>query len=496
MTDTPPANRNRAAILLIHGVGQQKPYQMLDRFARGLIDHYGPNIEKIEPELFQLSRRDSVRSRIRLKFKNSVGRNHYQELDLYEFYWAGMVQGQVSLRQMLRWCFKTSFPPLKLWSQHTAMPSEIGKRFFELLPTLIREFATAFGLLLAIGLVIFPVPYIAIQARDFVTAGQNVLSILQSLNDTTPGLFGAVVLFIIGLLEVFIILNALQILIRLIFQQGMETQMLRRWALASIGLSILLLPSVWALFRLVRNWEMENMGQVLAALFSPTVSGGLISLVLAYGASRFLIDFVGDIPLYVEADEKSSFYRTRNQIKSAGTRMVTNLLDEEEYEAVYLVGHSLGSVIAYETINQILREHRAGAGYDMTKLQGLLTFGSPLDKIYYFFRDNVGNKQAIRAQIQSFLHGFRRRSSGRDYGPYRFARYTVPSLKNLQWVNVYSAMDFVSDNLDFYHVDQQIHLMYYSPLTAHGAYWKDPKFYCILATLIEARAYYDGCLSG
>jgi len=37
----------------------------------------------------------------------------------------------------------------------------------------------------------------------------------------------------------------------------------------------------------------------------------------------------------------------------------------------------------------------------LQKLRGLLTFGSPLDKIYYFFREHVKEDQAIRAQILS-----------------------------------------------------------------------------------------------
>jgi hypothetical protein len=160
-----------------------------------------------------------------------------------------------------------------------------------------------------------------------------------------------------------------------------------------------------------------------------------------------------------------------------------------------VAGHSLGSVIGYDLINQLIRESRAGLPHDLTRLRGMLTFGSPLDKIYYFFRDTVGEKQAVRAQIQSFLHGFRKKSSGRDYHPYRFDHYDMPILETMQWVNVYSAMDIVSDRLNFYAVDEQIHLGYWNPLTAHASYWGDASFYSILAALLEARTSFEGRLS-
>ena len=50
-----------------------------------------------------------------------------------------------------------------------------------------------------------------------------------------------------------------------------------------------------------------------------------------------------------------------------------------------------------------------------------------------------------------------------------------------RWLNVYSRSDFVSGRLDFYRVDRQEHRGYWNPLTAHLAYWNDPKFYGLAA---------------
>ena len=114
----------------------------------------------------------------------------------------------------------------------------------------------------------------------------------------------------------------------------------------------------------------------------------------------------------------------------------------------------------------------------LQKLKGLLTFGSPLDKIYYFFREHVKEDQAIRAQILSMLYSFRKTPSGRDYAPFDFA-YRFPQLDNLVWANAYAFMDPVSGRLKFYELDDanQQSFPYRVPGLAHLSYWGDPNFY-------------------
>jgi hypothetical protein len=50
--------------------------------------------------------------------------------------------------------------------------------------------------------------------------------------------------------------------------------------------------------------------------------------------------------------------------------------------APHLVGRSLGSVVAYDTLNGLLNEDVSRS----TRTQLLLTFGSPLDKTAFLFR--------------------------------------------------------------------------------------------------------------
>ena len=153
-----------------------------------------------------------------------------------------------------------------------------------------------------------------------------------------------------------------------------------------------------------------------------------------------------------------------------------------------LAGHSLGSVIAYDTINELLSEYNAGPGPagdrpaplltldQLQTLKGLLTFGSPLDKIYYFFRVHVKRDQAIRAQILSMLYSFRKIQSGRDYGEFAF-NYSFNQLDELEWLNAWAPRDPVSGKLQFYNVQDQRKFHYRVPVLAHLSYWGDPDFY-------------------
>ncbi|MGB8659368.1 MAG: hypothetical protein WCD34_03025, partial [Candidatus Acidiferrum sp.] len=170
------------------------------------------------------------------------------------------------------------------------------------------------------------------------------------------------------------------------------------------------------------------------------------------------------------------------------------LLADDQYDRVILAGHSLGSVIAYDTLNELLAQCNGAPGPlddrpglplqlpQLQKLAGLLTFGSPLDKIYYFFRQHVKDDQAIRAQILSMLYSFRKTPSGRDYTPFEFD-YRFSQLDQLVWLNAYAHMDPVSARLKFYELDDanQQSFPYRVPGLAHLSYWGDPNFYAFFA---------------
>ena len=99
-----------------------------------------------------------------------------------------------------------------------------------------------------------------------------------------------------------------------------------------------------------------------------------------------LVDFLGDVVLYCSMDQKSKYYEVRQTILKGSVEKTKYLIESAAYDDVYLVGHSLGTVIAYDTLDRINREMNVDPSRQIfaQKIKGLMTFGSSLDKIAFF----------------------------------------------------------------------------------------------------------------
>ena len=161
------------------------------------------------------------------------------------------------------------------------------------------------------------------------------------------------------------------------------------------------------------------------------------------------------------------------------------------YGKVVLAGHSLGSQIAFDAINRInlLINNRMIWGYDGSGrhlengseahvseiLCGLMTFGSPLDKIAFFLREHVPDDAYIRLQLLNNYHGFKQRNWD---GPANI-RYKIPSpfsreFDGIRWCNYYDKYDYVSGGLDYYGPLTNINCGFRGNIFSftHSSYWK------------------------
>lgn len=482
------AERPTGAVLLIHGIGEPVPYQTTDAFVRGLAGELGLRPGTMEHRLVRYDGRPT--SSVRMHLPEPLGRSGVRALDVFEFYWAGLVEDRIGLRQVLGWLARTALTPLRYWAQLAAVlaPERVGatQAPFPVWPTLLREVARSAGLIALAALIVYPFLFAALHAREVARAGAELLAVLGAVSHPLPLVFVLLLAGIgLGILWAYAKQLAGSRVAEAAGTRSIEAAASQRWLGASLvaGVALLVLAgAVHAVFGLA-------LPQLLAALWRAIrpwpVLAPLLAAVIAAFARGFLVHFVGDIALYVTADERSSFYRTRAEILEGSTTALRALLTDPTYDAVYLVGHSLGSVIAYDTINRYLRELRAepedptrSITLELDRLRGLLTFGSPLDKVYYFFRTDVEDREAVRAQILSSLHGFRKLASGREYGDLKLAPYVIPEPGRFQWLNVFSPADLVSGHLDFYRVDVQRSRRYAAwPVRAHLRYWSDPGFY-------------------
>jgi hypothetical protein len=259
----------------------------------------------------------------------------------------------------------------------------------------------------------------------------------------------------------------------------------RLWFICDVLVGLLFFGVALAIDLRTRSLVIENALKIIGEkhLWQPLV-GAAVAAAVYYA----LTAYVADVAVYVNADAKSKNYAARNAILTESTAALKGLLACGSYDRVILAGHSLGSVIAYDTINELLSEYNAAPGIgddhpdpmltlnQLQTLKGLVTFGSPLDKIYYFFRQHVKRDQAIRAQILSMLYSFRKIQSGRDYGEFKF-NYSFSQLDELEWLNAWAPRDPVSGKLKFYNVNDRREFHYRVPVLAHLSYWGDPNFY-------------------
>ena len=198
------------------------------------------------------------------------------------------------------------------------------------------------------------------------------------------------------------------------------------------------------------------------------VWGALI--LVSWIVRHILVQFPGDVAAYIATHTLDRFQEIRSDIKAKIADIAKAIYGGSEYQGVVWVGHSLGSVAAYDALNALIMDDELGGPpknvVDRTNL--LLTFGSPLDKTAFIFASQWANttetREALAASFQPLVL---------DYARFR----------KIPWVNVYSRSDIISGQLDFYDdkdgghndrwVQNRIDLAASTPLLAHVEYWNN-----------------------
>jgi hypothetical protein len=171
----------------------------------------------------------------------------------------------------------------------------------------------------------------------------------------------------------------------------------------------------------------------------------ILAFVFGYFIRWFLIEYAGDVAIYTSSYTVSDFDEVRDKIRStvlAAARPVyaARVGDQKEgpflYDHVIVVGHSLGSVIAYDTLNSLLCEDKLSkTPISVDKRTHLfLTFGSPLDKTAFIFRTHSSKTYDFREeaaeQFQPLIQAYENRPD--------------------RWINIWSPMDIISGRLKYY----------------------------------------------
>jgi len=193
-----------------------------------------------------------------------------------------------------------------------------------------------------------------------------------------------------------------------------------------------------------------------------------------------IVGYIGDLAIYTTVDAKSRYFEVRCKILAESRALLESLLRDDTYDQVIIVGHSLGSVIAYDTLNQLnLKSNLPNTRpLALEKIKGIITFGSPLDKVAFFFREHAAKEQYVRRQLMQQLHSFRAKPLSFEKNYIEVANTIKAKLDGIKWINYYDLQDPVSGHLDFYVVDENHELLMNSKWgVAHIAYWEHEPMY-------------------
>lgn len=555
--------RKHIGILVIHGMGDENAYGTLDAFARGLFRHYGGPKNSTYSMQTEWKERGSDPAhkqtswtQAQVRFEPAAGASStVPRLTVAEYYWSPATKGKMKDVAVLTWLLRTGLEPFRYLSENLQVMQAAGEarnaadRTSRSLFILFREFLR-FVLVYPLLLLSF----IAIGA--FVSQVKDMAAIVTGLQGHLEammvGLIAAVRLLILGSLTGYFLNFRKWLRFRI-----PRTDSRRRYSwFALIGAAIMaaavfIAPAFWMKGFLIaapcpscplnapamaicHPW-LAWVSQIL--LIEPPFTCLLVPLAeLAVAATirNFLINFLGDVAIYTNLNQRASNFAVRAQILEECGHALTTLYMDLREEAIDVIApgcrlatlemrkqaaqeltsddfqivvaaHSLGSVIAYDTINDLFNRARIGANAagasetpgkpadpparDVCRhMRGLLTFGSPLNKTYYFFRDQSRAEDLIRAQLIDQLHSFRLLAPTGPLGG--VGVQPVPAdaelsrlIRDFRWLNMWATMDIFSGKLFFYDLPaaDQLHRWYWKPVLAHLSYWTDEKMYKFFA---------------
>lgn len=513
-------------------MGQQKIFETVAQVATGLADHHGARLGMaINARAVDTVIGEQKIGRVEL----DLGTDEAKRVHVYESYWAPLTEGQVTLRDVVSFLFRAGITGLKnIFRFRRTMFGERWQ-YSILLGTPIALFVA----LLAVGsLVIVNSVMSGVLAANLTWlpkkwASDHVVNDLSAISAVL-----AIFLLQLGV-TLFLALHAkrfsrewhvprpINLLIwvgaailfvalltsALLMADAVLDHKLERWRFALTHLAPGTFNRVWNVtWKLAvflagvagisavskSSWLSRMLFYVtsigvpavilLALFWKPAVGVERISVnrwfwvwallwIVSWQARGFLVQFVGDVAVYVEPHRVDRFNALREKIRKTvldSAEAVYRACDSNGvplYDRVVIVAHSLGSVVAYDTLNSLMRRDAAFGGtlQIVDRTAALITFGSPLDKTAYLFSTQRAShlqhaQDALANTVQPLIQSGRRPA----------------------WVNIHSWNDIISGQLDFYHVPGGPPVENLSdpnasiPLAAHVEYWENEILWRVL----------------
>jgi hypothetical protein len=215
---------------------------------------------------------------------------------------------------------------------------------------------------------------------------------------------------------------------------------------------------------------------ILMLVFVPLVVFRLLYLALRSG----LTNVIGDVQIYVTRNENSRKYAGREAVLDRTGQLLRPILASPDYQAVYVAGHSLGSVIGLDMLRRLYEEYAfeyrlsseapTPKQQEYERLKAFISFGSPLQKTLLFFH---------RDDHKSRFGEFNREVDWRVFHADLDRNATPPARPHcLHWFNFWIWTDVVCDPLGHYPIPghHELRLPGHVNIWSHSDYWTDPHF--------------------
>lgn len=468
--------KRKVALFVAHGMGQQIPFETMDCVAEGLAKRAreaGRPPGAIRAETCLVG--GQKLQRIEMELADAVGRP--LELHIYEGYWAPITEGQVKIGDVIGFLLRGGFNGIRnAWRDFHRWVFGGSVNYGRQPKTGIQlSLALAAVLSLVVANFVVTVMFADRLAGRIASPSGGATAIPDVTFVGLTTLIAGWVIYSVAALALLWVTHKLRL------AMGLWTLALALVTLGWVAYTIAI--GVVPVLALLDWVSLEAIGHEFFARHSIPVWALLLAL--SWAIRGVLVQYPGDVAAYISTHTLDRFQEIRIKIKDAVGRVAKAIYSNPEYEHVVWVGHSLGSVVAYDALNALIMDdelaRRPLRVVDRTRL--LVTFGSPLDKIAFIFASQWASttetREALAASFQPLIL---------DYDRFR----------RLRWVNVWSAADIISGALDFFddpakaagrEVQNRVDPLASTPLLAHVEYWRNPLlFEEIYAGIVEPAA--------
>lgn len=389
------------ALIHVHGIGQQERFHEIGKLTDALKKWWQLNLpdQKFEFDVKYEITHSEVQDETISYFQIKVDHDHKQHfIDIYEVYWAPLAGRGPSDISIIFWIIKNVLIPIKRmasdWNQYHYIRSSTLQHMKRKDKCVQNSVITKSEVQQLIKL------YDYFYNRDQHSYGSKFKDFLQLIKD----------------------------------QNNIDNQRLihiakawrARYAVGEIGNFIIVIGIGFGVFGIILAAVVfvrtiafpEGSFNYFTAIEPVTkklyIASFSLALIYIFFIRRYIREWLGDVKIWVTHQETASNYSIRKNILNNARQTFSHVI--RKYNGLnnrtIVLGHSLGSTIAYETLLSLSEDQLTNDTFKLAlnKISHFFTYGSPIDKIHYFFearsaKDNTKSNalQHIREKPIDYL---------------------------------------------------------------------------------------------